>query len=84
MEKILRLILGYVAVQVKGEQLERFLNLCTGRGIIMEKIRYTGEKQITAVMSVADFFRLRPIRSKTGVHIHVEKKTWYALLFLEK
>lgn len=81
MEKILRLILGYVAVQVKGEQLERFLNLCTGRGIVMEKIRYTGEKQITAVMSVADFFRLRPIRSKTGVHIHVEKKRGMPFFF---
>ena len=31
MERILKLIYGYVVVLIGGEQLERFLNLCRNR-----------------------------------------------------
>lgn len=74
MEKLLQFLSGYVLVWIKGEQLERFLNLCRGRGITLRKIKAAGEKGLTAFLSIEDFFKLRPLRSKTGVHICVRKK----------
>ena len=52
----------------------RFLNLCRNRGIFMEKISYKGEGRIQACVSVRDYFKLRPVRNKTGVHIKILKK----------
>ena len=40
MERILKLIYGYIMILVKGEQLERFLNLCRNRKVYMERIQY--------------------------------------------
>lgn len=73
-EKLVRYFRGYVEICVSGEQLERFLNLCKGRGITMSKIFCPDSGRLTAVLSLRNFFRLRPIRSKTKVHICVAKK----------
>ena len=40
----------------------------------MEKISYIGEGRIQACVSVRDYFKLRPVRNKTGVHIKILKK----------
>lgn len=40
----------------------------------MEKISYKGEGRIQACVSVRDYFKLRPVRNKTGVHIKILKK----------
>ena len=70
-EKIAR---GFVKLSLSGEQLERFLNLCRGRGILLENIRPVEEKKLTAVISIEDFRRLAPIHRKTRVHIHILEK----------
>ena len=74
MGKLLRFLYGYVILGIEGEQLGRFLNLCRNRGIYMEKISYIGEGRIQACVSVRDYFKLRPVRNKTGVHIKILKK----------
>ena len=74
MEKFLRFLSGYVRITIEGEQLERFLNLCKSRGISIRNVKYTGEKMLTAVLSIHDFFLLRPLRNKTGVHIRIREK----------
>ena len=66
---------------VRGENLERFLNLCKSRKVYMEKIRYREDGQLMAQMQAADFFRLRPLRNKTGVHIQIIQRRGNALLF---
>jgi similar to stage IV sporulation protein len=45
MEKILKLIYGYIIILVRGEYPERFLNLCRSRKIYMEKIQYKNNDQ---------------------------------------
>ena len=75
--KFLKLIYGYVIILVRGENLERFLNLCKSRKVYMEKIRYREDGQLMAQMQAADFFRLRPLRNKTGVHIQIIKKGFF-------
>lgn len=74
MEKFLRFLSGYVGITIEGEQLERFLNLCKSRGISIRNVKHTGEKILTAVLSIHDFFLLGPLRNKTGVHIHICEK----------
>lgn len=74
MEKLFRVFYGYVCICIKGEQLERFLNLCRSKGIFMQKICRGEEGQICGEISIKDFFRLRSVRKKTGVHIQINKK----------
>ena len=40
----------------------------------MEKISYIDEGRIQTCVSVRDYFKLRPVRNKTGVHIKILKK----------
>ena len=81
MERILKLIYGYVVVLIGGEQLERFLNLCRNRNIYMEKVCFLDTGQIKAQIQAADFKRLRSIRSKTGVHIQIIQKRGLPFFF---
>ena len=81
MEKILKLIYGYIIILVRGEHLERFLNLCRSRKIYMEKIQYQNGDQVTAQMRAGDFWRLRPVRNKTGVHIQIIQKRGMPFFF---
>ena len=74
MGKLLRFLYGYVILGIEGEQLGRFLNLCRNRGIFMGKISYIDEGRIQTCVSVRDYFKLRPVRNKTGVHIKILKK----------
>ena len=80
--KFLKLIYGYVIILVRGENLERFLNLCKSRKVYMEKIRYREDGQLMAQMQAADFFRLRPLRNKTGVHIQIIQRRGIPFFFL--
>ena len=69
-----KMIPGFVCLSVTGEQRERFLNLCRGRGMELKRIVLIGEKELQVTMQVRDFFRIGPLRRKTGVHIHILKK----------
>ena len=68
------MIPGFVRVSVTGEQCERFLNLCRGRGMELWRIVRTGEKEFQATLKVKDFQKVRPLRRKSGVHIHILRK----------
>ena len=68
------MIPGFVRVSVTGEQCERFLNLCRGRDMELRKIIRTGEKEFQATLKVKDFWKIDPLRRKTGVHIHILRK----------
>ncbi len=68
------MIPGFVRVSVTGEQCERFLNLCRGRDMELRKIIRTGEKEFHVTLKVKDFWKISPLRRKTGVHIHILRK----------
>lgn len=81
MEKFLAFLHGYVQLSVSGEQCERFLNLCRSRKILIRKLIRCGDDEIRFLISVSDFWKLKPIRSKTGVHIHILKKCGLPFFF---
>ena len=77
---------GFVRVSVKGQQCQRFVNLCRGREMDLKRIIRTGETELQLTMKVADFLQLSPLRRKTGVHIHILKKRGplFFLLFCKR
>ena len=77
---------GFVRVSVKGQQCQRFVNLCRGREMDLKRIIRTGETELQLTMKVADFLQISPLRRKTGVHIHILKKKGplFFLLFCKK
>lgn len=81
MESMIRLLHGYVRISVKGVQCERFLNLCRARGIFLRNISRKEECELTCMLFASDFCSLKPIRSKTGVHIHIIKKYGWPFFF---
>lgn len=74
MEKFLKFLSGYVILEVQGEQCERFLNLCRAKNISIRKLKCRNPGCLILEMHIRDFFSLRPVRSKTGVHIRVIRK----------
>lgn len=80
-EKFLRFLRGYVQICVSGGQLERFFNLCKSRRISLEKICSRDGDRITGYLALKDFFLLRPVRSKSKVHICVLKKCGLPFFF---
>lgn len=77
---------GFVRVSVKGQQCQRFVNLCRGREMDLKRIIRTGETELQLTMKAADFLRISPLRRKTGVHIHILKKRGplFFLLFCKR
>ena len=73
---------GTVVISVSGEQLIRFLSLCRNRGIGMKDICRISPTEIRCRIQSGDFRKLRSIRSKTKVHIHIEKKQGMPFFFL--
>lgn len=81
MEKFLFFFHGYVVLSVHGSQLERFLNLCRNRGIFIRHLTCIRNEEIRFVLSLEDFWKLRSIPAKTGVHIHIVKKCGLPFFF---
>ena len=47
------MIPGFVRVSVKGQQCQRFVNLCRGREMDLKRIIRTGETELQLTMKVA-------------------------------
>lgn len=74
MEKLIYFWKGYIEIRVRGEQTERFLNLCRGRKICIRKLCCHPDGELTGILNAKDFFLLGPLRRKTGVRIHIVEK----------
>ena len=68
------MIPGFVRVSVKGQQCQRFVNLCRGREMDLKRIIRTGETELQLTMKVADFLQISPLRRNRGTYPHPEKK----------
>ncbi len=74
MINMIRLLHGYVRIRVDGPAPQRFLNLCSVHDIALWDIVSAGY-EYEMNLSVADFFRLKPIVKKTKTKVVlIEKK----------
>ncbi len=72
---LLRLLKGYVRIEVKGPFPSRFINLANMKGLGIWDIKRMGENLFCLSISVADFKRLKNILRKTNTRVHILKKT---------
>lgn len=72
---------GFLKVRVQGEYMERFVNLCRNRGIMLWQLcmEPSGRTLYFCIM-LKDFYKIRPLVRKCRVHVIVVKR--YGLPFL--
>lgn len=72
---------GYVKVRIQGNNVERFVNLCRNRGIILWQLYWEPGKNILYFqIALRDFYKLRPLVRKCRVHPIVVRR--FGLPFL--
>lgn len=78
MIELLRYIRGYLRIRVSGFSPERFMNLCSNKGILLSNIVRQGDAYEMDI-HLKGFWALRPIVRKTGTRVAVLKR--YGLPF---
>lgn len=65
---------GYLTITVTGRFCERFINVCTNRGILLWDIKKISPNSIRCKISVSAFRKLTSVAYNTGVSIHINVK----------
>ncbi len=78
MIEFLKYIRGYLRIRVSGFSPERFMNLCSNKGILLWKIVKEGDVYYMNI-NLKGFRALRPIVRKTGTRVAVLER--YGLPF---
>lgn len=73
MTDAIRSVKGYVKIRVWGVSPERFMNLCSNKGILLWDIQKQ-EEQYVMCISLQGFYKLRPIARKTGTRAVVMER----------
>lgn len=71
--KLLKYLIGYIEIRVKGGFCERFINLCAMRRIELWDVSLY-EDTVKAKISIKNFKKLRGVARKTGVKISIACK----------
>ena len=78
MIQLLKYIRGYLRIRVSGFSPERFMNLCSNKGILLSNIVREGDVYYMNI-NLKGFWALRPIVRKTGTRVVVLQR--YGLPF---
>lgn len=79
MTEWLKRLRGYVRIRVWGFAPQRFINLCSNKGILLWNIRKQNEDTYTMCISLKAFYQLRSIARKTKVRVVISER--YGLPF---
>lgn len=69
--QLLNMLKGYVEIEVCGLFLERFLNICTRRGIYLWNVKRLGRSKMRANISINGFKLLIPVAKKSRCTAHI-------------
>ncbi|RYD03383.1 hypothetical protein N752_19585 [Desulforamulus aquiferis] len=78
--RILSFILGYVSMVIKGDFLEKYVNMATSRGIYLWDITRLGKDQIMVKVRISDVRPLRHIARATKCRFKIHQR--FGLPFL--
>ena len=70
MIELLKYMRGYLRIRVSGFSPERFMNLCSNRGILLWDIVREGDVYFMCI-NLRGFWELQPIVKKTGTRVAV-------------
>lgn len=71
---LLRLLLGYVRIEVEGYYVERFINICTTKKILIWNLRREKGVKLYLNIGIKDFKKLSEIARKTNCKVKILKK----------
>lgn len=71
---ILNYFTGYVHIKVEGFYIERFINICISKKILLMDIKREKTTIMYANVGLADYKRLRQVAKKTKTKVKIEKK----------
>ena len=71
---LLRLIFGYVRVEVEGYYIERFINICQNKKILIWNLNRQKGVKLYLNIGIKDFKKLKSIARKTNCKIKIKKK----------
>ena len=71
---LLDYILGYVNIKVEGFFIERFINICISKKILLWNIKREKSTILYANVSIKDYKRLKNIAKKTKSKINIQSK----------
>ncbi|WP_195572693.1 sporulation protein YqfD [Paenibacillus sp. 1001270B_150601_E10] len=65
---------GYIRIAVRGKHTEQFINELYTKEMMIWDISRIGENQVSMMLMLPDFFRLRPLLKRTGCRVHVMER----------
>lgn len=74
-------ILGYVRINIEGFYIERFINICKSKRILLWGIKRENTSILHANISIKDFKEVKEISRKTKCRIHIERKRGIPFFF---
>ena len=78
--RLLQYMNGYVDIVIEGYYIERFINICNTRNILLWNIKKENSIVLHASVEVRDFKRLKSICKKTKCKLKIEKKKGFPFL----
>lgn len=67
-------IIGYLNIEVEGAFVERFINICKNRNVLLWNIKMKEGIKLFANIGIKDFRTIREISKKTNTKIRIRKK----------
>ena len=71
---LLRLLFGYVRIEVEGYYIERFINICQNKKILIWNLKREKGVKLYLNIGIKDFKKLKNIARKTNCKIKISKK----------
>ena len=71
---LLNYFTGYVNIKVEGFFIERFINMCTSKKILLMDIKREKSSIMYAKIGVSDYKRLRQVAKKTKSKVKIQNK----------
>ncbi|MBO5478396.1 MAG: sporulation protein YqfD [Clostridia bacterium] len=71
---IMYYILGYASISVEGYFIERFINICISKNILLWNVKRKKSSFLFTNIAIKDFKKIRKIARITRCHVKIEKK----------
>lgn len=71
---LIRLIVGYVRIEVEGYYIERFINICTNKKILIWNLKREKGVKLYLSIGINDFKKLSAIARKTNCKVKIMRK----------
>ena len=71
---LIKILLGYVKIEVEGYYIERFINLCTNRKIFVWNLKRESGVKLFLNIGIKDFKKISDIVKRTKCKVRIKEK----------